>query len=78
MKFASLAGKIRSPGSFGLSVEWKSLFFDRESVSNPVLEESRQALLRLGAYTRRVARSSIKVKGAARKAPKIGTKAYDK
>ena len=63
---------------FGLDVKWKELFFDRESVADPVLAESRKALLRLGSYTRRVARNAIKVKGAARKAPKPGTRAYDK
>jgi hypothetical protein len=78
MSKAQRASFLGAQGGFGITVEWKHQFFDRDAVRDPVLDESRAALARLGSYTRRVARNAIKVKGAARKAPKPGTKAYDK
>lgn len=75
---SSLAGRLRGANGFALSVDWKASFFDRDAVADKALAQSRAALSRLGAYTRRVARNSIKVKGAAKPAPKPGTKAYDK
>jgi hypothetical protein len=52
------------------SLQIKSSFFDREIVKKTVDKQTRQALNRIGGYMRRTARSSIKRKGHARKAPK--------
>lgn len=65
-------------GSFRMTVDMRRFFFDRDIVHDPALEEARQGLMRVGSYVRRVARSSIKVKGSARKSPKKGSKAYAK
>ena len=55
----------------------KEYFFDRQLVQNMADEKARRGLARMGAYIRRVARNSIKVKGMARRPPK-GTKAFDR
>lgn len=55
----------------------KEHFFDREVVQKQMDKTARAGLSRMGGYMRRVARSSIKKKGLARKPPK-GSKAYDR
>lgn len=55
----------------------KEHFFDRQAVQKMADAEARRGLARMGAYIRRVARNSIKVKGMARRPPK-GTKAFDR
>lgn len=46
--------------SLRVSMEFKKLFFDRGRVINRVTRERRKALSRIGAYTMKVARSSMR------------------
>lgn len=63
----------------GLEVTIKDYFFDREAVQDLLDEEGRSELNRMGARIRKVARSSIKRKGRARKPPKnVDGRAYQR
>lgn len=62
-----------------IQLEFKGMFFDRKVVVDQLDESTRKAMASVGAFARRVARNSIKRKGAARKPPKReGTKAYER
>lgn len=67
---AASAGPVTPLSSVELDLSIKRFFFDRSIVRASIDAASHRGLNRAGAYLRRVARNSIKKKGAARPAPK--------
>lgn len=75
----SMGGFQRRQSLAGLEITIKDYFFDRELVQELLDKEGRDELNRMGARIRKVARSSIKRKGKARKPPKnVDGRAYQR